>query len=266
MAVFMSEPIIKIRDLHTSFGKRKILHGINLDIYPYETMVILGRSGCGKSTLLRHIVGLNQPDSGHIFIKGVDIVHASEKEKNKLLTMMGMLFQNSALFNSMTVGENVALPLVEHTPQEASTIKIMTRMKLGLVGLSGFEDFMPSQLSGGMKKRAAMARALAMDPEILFCDEPSAGLDPIVGVGIDHLILKLKKALKMTIVVVTHEMESVRIIADRIALLHEGEVKFVGTLEEMEENQDPHIEQFLKRQPDHAELDPEKYLKNLVGE
>ncbi|MDZ7371380.1 MAG: ABC transporter ATP-binding protein, partial [candidate division KSB1 bacterium] len=229
----MSEPIISIRDLHTSYGSRKILKGINLDIYPRETLVILGRSGCGKSTLLRHMIGLNKPDRGQIFIKGVDIVTASEKEREKLLIKMGMLFQNGALFNSMTVGENVALPLMAHTPQEPSTIRIMTRMKLGMVGLSGFEDFMPSQLSGGMKKRAGLARAIAMDPDILFCDEPSAGLDPIVAVGIDHLILKLKTALKMTIVVVTHEMASVFLIADRVCLLHEGEIKFLGTKEEL---------------------------------
>lgn len=262
----MSEPIISIRDLHTSYGSRKILKGINLDIYPRETLVILGRSGCGKSTLLRHMIGLNKPDRGQIFIKGVDIVTASEKEREKLLIKMGMLFQNGALFNSMTVGENVALPLMAHTPQEPSTIRIMTRMKLGMVGLSGFEDFMPSQLSGGMKKRAALARAIAMDPDILFCDEPSAGLDPIVAVGIDHLILKLKTALKMTIVVVTHEMASVFLIADRVCLLHEGEIKFLGTKEELTRSTDPYVLQFLERRPDEEKMDPDAFLRELVGE
>ncbi|MDZ7316622.1 MAG: ABC transporter ATP-binding protein [candidate division KSB1 bacterium] len=262
----MSEPIISIRDLHTSYGSRKILKGINLDIYPRETLVILGRSGCGKSTLLRHMIGLNKPDRGQILIKGVDIVTASEKEREKLLIKMGMLFQNGALFNSMTVGENVALPLMAHTPQEPSTIRIMTRMKLGMVGLSGFEDFMPSQLSGGMKKRAALARAIAMDPDILFCDEPSAGLDPIVAVGIDHLILKLKTALKMTIVVVTHEMASVFLIADRVCLLHDGEIKFLGTKEELTRSTDPYVLQFLERRPDEEKMDPDAFLRELVGE
>ncbi len=263
----MSEngPIIQIRDLHTRYGKREILKGINLDIYPFETLVILGRSGCGKSTLLRHLIGLQKPSQGEILIKGKDFVKASEKDRNEILKKIGMLFQSSALFNSMTVGENVALPLREHTPQNDSTIKIMTRIKLGLVGLAGFEDFMPSQLSGGMKKRAALARALAMDPDLLFCDEPSAGLDPIVAVGIDHLILKLKDAFKMTIVVVTHELESVFMIADRIALLHEGQVIFQGTRDEMRACTDPIVKQFLDRQPDSEDVDKDQYLESLVG-
>jgi len=262
----MTEPMIQIRNLQKSYGKRKILKGIDLDIYPKETLVILGRSGCGKSTLLRHLIGLNTPDEGNIIIKGVDITTASEEERNVILKRMGMLFQNGALFNSMTVGENVALPLMEHTPQDNSIIKIMTRMKLNLVGLSGFEDFAPSQLSGGMKKRAALARAIAMDPDILFCDEPSAGLDPIVAVGIDHLILKLKSALKMTIIVVTHEMASVNLIADRICLLHDGEIKFLGTKEEMRASVDPYVVQFLERQPDEDQLDPQNYLDELVAD
>lgn len=260
------EPIVQIRNLQTSYGSRKILKGINLDIYPNETLVILGRSGCGKSTLLRHIIGLNKPDEGEILIKGIDIVRADEEQRDKILKQMGMLFQNGALFNSMTIGENVALPLQEHTPQDPSVIKIMMRMKLNLVGLSGFEDFMPSQLSGGMKKRAALARAITMDPDILFCDEPSAGLDPIVAVGIDHLILKLKTALKMTIVVVTHEMASVRLIADRICLLHEGEVKFLGTQADMDASDDPYVVQFLERQPDEEDLDAQNYLAQLVAD
>ena len=215
---------------------------------------------------LRHLVGLEKQTRGDIFIKGVNIASAKDSEKEGILKKMGMLFQSAALFNSMTVGDNVALPLVEHTPQPPSTINIMTRMKLGLVGLSGFEDFMPSQLSGGMKKRAALARALAMDPDILFCDEPSAGLDPIVAVGIDHLILKLKKAFKMTIVVVTHELASVFLIADRIALLNEGEFVFIGTKEEMQKSTDPRVLQFLNRQPDDDEIDRDKYFNSLVGE
>jgi len=261
----MQQPIIKIRNLHTHYGNQKVLNGINLDIYPYETLVILGRSGCGKSTLLRHLIGLQKPTQGDIYIKNKNFMTATEKEKSEILKKIGMLFQSSALFNSMTVGENVALPIREHTPQSDSTIKIMARMKLGLVGLSGFEDFMPSELSGGMKKRAALARALAMDPDILFCDEPSAGLDPIVAVGIDHLILKLKKAFKMTIVAVTHELESVFIIADRIALLHEGEFIFIGTKDEMKKSNVHVVRQFLERAPDDEDMDKDKFLNSLVG-
>ena len=262
----MSEPIIKIRNLHTSYGKREILKGINLDIFQDETLVILGRSGCGKSTLLRHIVGLQKPTGGDIIVKGINMATAEDNETENILKKTGMLFQGAALFNSMTVGDNVSLPLVEHTPLEESTIKIMTRMKLDLVGLSGFETFMPSQLSGGMKKRAALARALSMDPEILFCDEPSAGLDPIVAAGIDHLLLKLKKAFRMTIIVVTHELASVFLIADRIALLHEGKVIFLGSREEMKENTNPIIKQFLERQPDAEHVDRDEYLHSLIGD
>ncbi len=257
-------PIISIRNLQTHYGSRQILKDINLDIYRGETMVILGRSGCGKSTLLRHIVGLAKPTSGQIIIKGHDIVQLSEDEMAPVLRKIGMLFQGAALFNSMSVGENVALPLREHTKLEPTTIKIMTRMKLEQVGLGGFEDFMPAQLSGGMKKRAGLARAIAMDPEILFCDEPSAGLDPVVAMGIDKLIQKLNQAFKMTIVVVTHELASVFEIADRIAMLHNGAVEAIGTPEELRANPNPIVQQFLNREADADELDREKYLRSLV--
>lgn len=257
--------IISIRDLVTHYGNRPILQGINLDIRRGETMVILGRSGCGKSTLLRHLVGLALPTSGQIIIKGYDLAAMSEGETAPVLRKMGMLFQGAALFNSMTVGDNVALPLREHTRLEESTIKIMTRIKLELVGLAGFENFMPAQLSGGMKKRAGLARAIAMDPEILFCDEPSAGLDPVVAVGIDELILKLKRAFNMTTVVVTHELASVFKIADRIAMLHEGQIVALGTPEELRGNAHPIVQQFFNRLPDAEELNSEAYLNTLVG-
>ena len=262
----MHEPVIKIRQLRTQYSGREILKGIDLDFHANETFVILGRSGCGKSTLLRHLIGLQKPSAGQILIKGVDMATADEKSRNQVLKKVGMLFQGAALFNSMSIADNVSLPLVEHTRLEPSTIKIMTRMKLDLVGLAGFDDFMPSQLSGGMKKRAALARALAMDPEILFCDEPSAGLDPIVAAGIDHLILKLHKAFKMTIVVVTHELSSVFLIADRIALLHEGQVVFTGTKSEFQASTHPYVQQFLERRPDDQLPDQETYLSSLVGE
>ncbi len=258
------EAIVQVRDLVTYYGKRQILKGVNLDIYRGEILVILGRSGCGKSTLLRHLIGLLKPTSGQILIKGQDITTMNEDEMREILKKIGMLFQGAALFNSMTVGENVALPLREHTQLEDSTIQIMTRIKLDLVGLSGFENFKPSQLSGGMKKRAGLARALAMDPEILFCDEPSAGLDPVVAMGIDQLILKLKNAFKMTIVVVTHELASVFTIADRIAMLHEGEIIFQGTPEEIKKSEHPVVQQFLNREADDVEPDREKYLSSLV--
>jgi len=262
----MEEPIISIRNLVTYYGSRPILRGINLEIRRGETMVILGRSGCGKSTLLRHIIGLQKPTEGEIWIKSQNITRRSEDEMGEVLKKVGMLFQGAALFNSMTVGDNVALPLREHTKLEESTINIMTRIKLDLVGLAGFESFMPAQLSGGMKKRAGLARAIAMDPEILFCDEPSAGLDPVVAVGIDKLILKLHRAFKMTIVVVTHELASVFLIADRIAMLHDGKLIALGTPDEIKRSPDPIVQQFLQREADDDEIDREKHLSSLVGE
>lgn len=261
----MSEPIIQVKDLVAAYNKRVVLNGINLDIYPGESLAILGRSGCGKSTLLRHLIGLARPTSGQILIRGQDLATAGEEEKIEIYKKMGMLFQSAALFNSMTVGDNVAFPLREHTRLEESTIQIMMKMKLGLVGLSGFENFKPAQLSGGMKKRAGLARAIAMDPEILFCDEPSAGLDPVVAAGLDELIKKLKKAFKMTIVIVTHEMESVFNIADRIAMMHLGKILAVGTREELRNHPDPIIQQFFNRQPDDEEVDRERYLESLTG-
>jgi phospholipid/cholesterol/gamma-HCH transport system ATP-binding protein len=262
----MQEPIISIRDLVVEYGPRKILDGVNLDIYKGESIAILGRSGCGKSTLLRHIIGLAKPVSGKVFIKGHDITTLSEDEKVEILKRIGMLFQSSALFNSMTIGDNVALPIREHTQLEETTIRIMTNMKLEMVGLSGFDSFKPSQLSGGMKKRAGLARAIALDPEILFCDEPSAGLDPVVGAGIDELILKLKKTFNMTIVAVTHELASVKIIADRVAMMHDVKILAVGTQKELEKNPNPVIQNFFKRQPDAEEIDRERYLSSLIGE
>src|SRR5216117_4590242 len=201
-----------------------------------ETLVILGGSGSGKSTLLRTLVGLERPSSGEIWLKGKNIAAISAEEMDEIRKKIGMSFQGGALFGSMTVGENVALPLREHTKLEESTIEIILRLKLDQVGLSGYENYMPSQLSGGMKKRAAVARALAMDPEILFFDEPSAGLDPIIAAGIDDLILNLKKAYSMSIVVVTHELASAFLIADRIILIDRGNILAMGSPKEIQQS------------------------------
>ena len=261
-----TEAMISLRDLRVSYGSREILHGLNCDILRGETMVILGGSGSGKSTLLRTLVGLQRPTSGQIFIQGKDISSISVEEMDEIRKKIGMSFQGSALFGSMTVGENVALPLREHTKLEESTIEIMVRLKLEQVGLAGFEDFKPSELSGGMKKRAAVARALAMDPEILFFDEPSAGLDPIIAAGIDQLILELKSAFRMTLVVVTHELASAFLIADRMLLIDKGNVIAIGAVEEMRNSTQPRVQQFLNRvaEPEvERELD---YLQMLTEE
>lgn len=253
-----NEVIISVRDLRVRYGDHEVLHGLNFDVYPNETLVILGGSGSGKSTLVRALVGLEKPSGGWILIKGKDIAVISRKELDELRKKTGMSFQGGALFGSMTVGENVALPLREHTRLEDSTIQIIVRMKLEQVGLAGFEDYMPAQLSGGMKKRAAVARAMAMDPEILFFDEPSAGLDPIIAAGIDNLIVKLKRAFRMTIVVVTHELASAFQIADRMVLIDKGNIVAIGTGKELQASTHPRVRQFLDRvaEPEvYAELD-----------
>jgi phospholipid/cholesterol/gamma-HCH transport system ATP-binding protein len=261
-----SGPAISVKNLRVNYGPREILHGITFEVQSGETLVILGGSGSGKSTLLRTLVGLEKPVSGEVWMRGKNFPSLTEDERDELLTKVGMSFQNGALFGSMTVGENVALPLHEHTKLEDSTIQIMVRLKLDQVGLSGFENYMPAQLSGGMKKRAAIARALAMDPEILFFDEPSAGLDPIIAAGIDELILKLKKAFHITIVVVTHELASAFLIADRMILVDKGNIVANGTPAELQSSQQPRVRQFLDRRPEPEVTGEIDYLQMLTGE
>ncbi|NQU95110.1 MAG: ABC transporter ATP-binding protein [Candidatus Omnitrophica bacterium] len=244
------EIAIKAEGIIKAFGARTVLNGINLEIYKGETFVIMGGSGCGKSTLLRHMIGSIKPDSGKVYLLGQDITGLPEDDMDKIKKRIGMSFQGSALFDSMTVGENVSLPLREHTKLEDSIINIMVKMKLELVGLRGFDDLMPSELSGGMKKRVGLARAIAMDPEIIFYDEPTAGLDPIVAGVIDKLILDLSQKLNITSVVVTHDMGSVFRIADRIAMLYEGRVVEVGTKEEIKQSKDEIVRQFISGNPD----------------
>jgi phospholipid/cholesterol/gamma-HCH transport system ATP-binding protein len=257
---------IAVSNLRVNYGAREILHGINFEVPAGETLVIMGGSGSGKSTLLRTLVGLEKPSGGEIWMRGKNFAAMSEEDRDELRKKMGMSFQGGALFGSMTVGENVALPLQEHTQLDESTIEIMVRLKLDQVGLSGFENYMPAQLSGGMKKRAAIARALSMDPEILFFDEPSAGLDPIIAAGIDDLILKLKKAFRITIVVVTHELASAFLIADRMILLDKGVIVANGTTKELRESTQPRVRQFLDRIPEPELTGEIDYLQMLTGD
>ncbi|HWH60633.1 MAG TPA: ABC transporter ATP-binding protein [Terriglobales bacterium] len=257
---------ISVRNLRVNYGDREILHGIDFDVRAGETVVILGGSGSGKSTLLRSLAGLERPISGEILIRGRNFITMSERERDELRLKMAMSFQSGALFGSMTVGENVALPLEENTRLDHSTIEIMVRLKLDQVGLSGFENYIPAQLSGGMKKRAAIARALAMDPEILFFDEPSAGLDPIIAAGIDELILKLKNTFQISMLVVTHELASAFLIADRMILIDKGNVAINGTPAELRASTNPRVRQFLDRMPEPEVDDEINYLQMLTGE
>jgi phospholipid/cholesterol/gamma-HCH transport system ATP-binding protein len=259
-----SEPLISVQDVVVQYGEHMILDHLHLDIYPGETMVILGGSGSGKSTLLRQMEALEKPTSGRVIIKGVDVTTRSEAELTDIRRIMGVSFQSAAMFNSLTLAENVALPLREHTKLAESTIQLITRMKLDQVGLSKAEHLYPSQLSGGMRKRASVARAMAMDPEILFFDEPSAGLDPIIAAGIDELILHLKSAFKMTIVIVTHELASAFLIADRLCFLHMGKMITVGSKDEIRNSDHPRIRQFLDRKADHMMGDEKTFLERLT--
>ena len=246
----MSDSAISVRNVIVSYDGRRVLDGINLEVKRGETMVLLGGSGSGKSTLLRQIIGLEHPESGQVVVNGIDLNTRNQKELKKLHRSMGVAFQNAALFDSLSLEDNVALPLRELTSLDESTISLMTWMKLSVVGLADFRKLSPQALSGGMKKRAAVARALALDPEILVFDEPSAGLDPIVAAELDELILALKRAFHMTVLVVTHEMASAFRIADRMAMLYKGSLITVGTKEELQASSHPRIRQFLDRVPD----------------
>jgi len=231
-------PVIRVIDLVKRFGPRAVLDGVNLDVLPGETMVVMGPSGCGKSTLLRHMIGSMWPDAGRVELFGRDLGEMSEAELDQARKRFGILFQSGALFNSMTVGENVALPLREHTNLDSDTIDIIVRIKLELVGLREALERMPAEISGGMTKRAGLARAIALDPEILFYDEPSAGLDPVTSAEIDQLIMDLSGKLGVTSVVVTHEMDSAFRIADRMAMLDCGKMLKVGSRREFEDIRD----------------------------
>jgi phospholipid/cholesterol/gamma-HCH transport system ATP-binding protein len=259
-------PVIEVQDLVASYDGRAILKGISVDVREGEIMVIMGGSGSGKSTLLRYMMALEAKDEGTIRLLEKDLDGLTGLEMFELRKKLGVAFQGGALFSSMSVGQNIMLPLREHTDLDPQTMAIMARMKLGAVDLAGFEDLMPSQLSGGMVKRAALARAIIMDPRILFCDEPSAGLDPVVASAIDDLILRLRDALGMTIVVVTHELESAFRIADRITVLDKGEILFVGTVDELRAHKSERIQNLLNRRSEEEILDPDEYLRHLTGE
>src|SRR5579863_2490297 len=255
------DPIISARDVRVSYGDREVLHGLTFDVWRGETLVVIGGSGSGKSTMLRTLVGLEKLSSGQVRVNGIDISTAGTREMDAIRKRIGLAFQGGALIGSLSVGGNIALPLLEHTTLARSTIEVMVRIKLEQVGLSGFEDYSPSQLSGGMKKRAAFARAMALEPEILFFDEPSAGLDPITAAGIDDLILNLKKAYSLTMVVVTHELASAFLIADRIALVDRGHIVAIGPVDEVRNSKDPRVRQFLDRIADSTQDDDVDHMR-----
>jgi phospholipid/cholesterol/gamma-HCH transport system ATP-binding protein len=255
---------IRIRDLFVDYGKRHILKGINLDIPTGKITVIMGGSGAGKSTLLRCILGLKKPVSGSIHMLDKDVVTASQKEIYELRKEMGVAFQGGALFSSMSVAENIQLPLHEHTKLDQHTIEIMTRIKLDMVNMLEAEKLMPAELSGGMTKRAALARAIIMDPKLLFFDEPSAGLDPSTAAELDDLILKMKGSLRMTIVVVTHELESIFKIADYIAVMSEGLLIAAGTPTEIRASEHPVVQDYLNRKPREGIVDADAHLRALT--
>jgi len=250
VAAKTDDAVISMRGVSMSYGARRVLDGVDLDVYRGEILVLLGGSGSGKSTLLRHVLGLAKPDAGSIHVKGVDITSCSPSELAAVRRRIGVAFQAAALFNSLSVQDNVALPLRELTRLADSTIKLVVWMKLIAVGLADAASLYPPELSGGMRKRAAVARAMALDPEILILDEPSAGLDPIVSAGLDELILFLKRSFGITILVVTHEMESAFRIADRVAMLYQGRLIAVDKKEQFVGQEHPRIRQFLDREPD----------------
>jgi phospholipid/cholesterol/gamma-HCH transport system ATP-binding protein len=245
----LGSPDIVLSDVSVGYGDRVVLSGVKTTLPGGKVSVILGGSGCGKSTLLRNIIGLIPIKSGRIQLGGRDLIRLTTAERLDLRRHMGVLFQDGALLGSLTLGENIALPLRAHTELSDSLIEEVVRMKLRLVGLADFIEYFPSELSGGMRKRAGLARAMALDPAVLLCDEPTSGLDPITAADMDQLILELRATFEMTIVVVTHDLDSLYAIADHVVVLDKGKMHYEGSLDGLAECDDPFIIQFLKRKP-----------------
>ena len=237
--------MIELIDVHKSFGVHRVLTGLNLSIEEGKTTVIIGRSGGGKSVLLKHIIGLIKPDRGQVLVDGVDMTRLNDRELNEIRKKFGMLFQEAALFDSMTVGENVAFPLREHARLKEKEIREIVSDRLRAVGLSGVEEKMPSELSGGMRKRVGLARAIALRPQIVLFDEPTTGLDPVMTEAINHLIMDTQESFHLTCVVISHDLQSIFRIGHKIAMLYEGVVIAQGTPDEIRASRDPVIEQFL---------------------
>ena len=259
-------PIIEARGLHKSFGEKTVLDGIDLEIETGETLIILGSSGSGKSTLLRCLIGLEEPDEGEVIVAGTNLFRAKRQELARLRQSMGVAFQAGALFTSMTVGENIDLPLEELTDLPKTTRELIVRIKLALVGLEGTADLYPSELSGGMRKRVAFARAMALDPQILFADEPSAGLDPVTSAGLDQLLIRLREVFDVTLIVVTHELESAFSVGERIALIDRGRILAIGTPDEIEASTNSIVRRFLDRETEIAAEHGERYRHWITGQ
>jgi len=237
--------MIQVIDLHKAFGQKKVLQGINLQVEPGETLVVIGQSGSGKSVLIKHVIGLLKPDRGKILVDGIEITELKEEELRQVTRRFGMLFQGTALFDSMTVGQNVSFGLERYTDFSPEKIKELVRENLAKVGLRGTEGLMPYQLSGGMRKRVALARAIAYSPDIILYDEPSTGIDPIRADAINDLIIRMKQELVVTSLVITHDIISAYKVADKIAMLYEGRIIESGTPEEIRNSKNPVVQQFI---------------------
>ena len=266
------QPVIEVTDLVREFNGRRVLNGISFKVYKGDTMIVMGASGCGKSTLLRHVVGSMKPTSGSVKLFGEEITTMNERELAAIRRRFGLLFQSGALLQSLTVGENVALPIEEHTKLAPDIIDLMVKMKLEMVGLSGFEHYKPAEISGGMKKRVGLARALALDPELLFSDEPTAGLDPIMVSVVDILTQQVTRGIGITAVVVTHDMTSAFRIGSRMLMLgtgpNQGKVLACGTPDEMRKMDHAEVQQFINGEPDGPvplKLSQDDYITRLLG-
>jgi phospholipid/cholesterol/gamma-HCH transport system ATP-binding protein len=259
------EPIVRCENLVAGYGDTVVLDDINLEIHRGEITTLLGGSGSGKSTLMKTMIGLIPPLDGKCMVLGEELYDMPQKERSEFLSNVGMMFQYGALMGSRTIRDNIALPLEQHTKLPNEVIDEMIRMRLSLVGLDGLQNRLPSDISGGQRKRIALARATIMDPQIIFADEPSAGLDPIVAAGLDDLLRRMQRLFKMTMVVVTHELESIKILADRVVMIHDGDIRATGTVEELAQSEDEVVHDFFHRiAPEYLETGGESVLSMLT--